>query len=100
MPEIPTIVSVDDHVIEPPTVWTDRLPEKYLDVGPRVVDRPVKKLSYIGGVLAWEEGEPGDEGDMASWWYYEDLHYPMVRTHSAVKFPRTRSRCGASRTTR
>ena len=42
----------------------------------------------MGGVLAWEEGEPGDDGDMASWWYFEDLHYPMVRTHSAVKFPR------------
>ena len=26
MPEIPKIVSVDDHVIEPPGVWQDRLP--------------------------------------------------------------------------
>ena len=88
MPEIPTIVSVDDHVIEPPDVWSDRLPKKYLDVGPRVVDRPLKRITYVGGVLSWEEGAPGDDGDMTSWWYYEDLHYPMVRTHSAVKFPR------------
>ena len=55
-----TIISVDDHVIEPATVWSDRLPKKYLDVGPRVVDRPLRSLSYVGGVLAWEEGEPGD----------------------------------------
>ena len=28
------LVSVDDHVIEPPNVWVDRLPAKYRDVGP------------------------------------------------------------------
>ena len=31
------IVSVDDHVIEPPNVWMDRLPEKYHDVRPRMI---------------------------------------------------------------
>ena len=31
------IVSVDDHVIEPPNVWLDRLPKKYHDVCPRVI---------------------------------------------------------------
>jgi predicted TIM-barrel fold metal-dependent hydrolase len=31
------IVSVDDHVIEPPNVWVDRLPSKYQDTGPRVI---------------------------------------------------------------
>ena len=30
-------VSVDDHVVEPPTLWTDRLPAKYADRAPRVV---------------------------------------------------------------
>ena len=25
--EIPLIISGDDHVVEPPTLWTDRLPE-------------------------------------------------------------------------
>ena len=30
------IISVDDHVLEPPDVWQKRLPKKYLDVGPRV----------------------------------------------------------------
>src|SRR3954468_16897731 len=32
------LISVDDHVIEPPNVWTDRLPAKYQDVGPRMKD--------------------------------------------------------------
>ena len=31
------LVSVDDHVIEPPNVWVDRLPAKYRDVAPRMV---------------------------------------------------------------
>ena len=29
------IVSVDDHVIEHPQVWLDRMPAKYKDVAPR-----------------------------------------------------------------
>ena len=32
------MVSVDDHLIEPPRVWVDRLPAKYRDLGPRWVD--------------------------------------------------------------
>ncbi|MBX6391513.1 MAG: amidohydrolase [Frankia sp.] len=33
------LVSVDDHIIEPPRVWLDRLPSKYHDVAPRMVRR-------------------------------------------------------------
>lgn len=32
------LFSVDDHIIEPPHVWVERLPEKYRDAGPRVVE--------------------------------------------------------------
>jgi predicted TIM-barrel fold metal-dependent hydrolase len=31
------MVSVDDHVVEPPGVWQDRVPAKYRDRAPRVV---------------------------------------------------------------
>ena len=31
------ITSVDDHVIEPPNVWQDRVPAKYRDVAPRIM---------------------------------------------------------------
>src|SRR5260370_36546459 len=30
------LVSVDDHIIEPPRVWLDRLPSKYHDRAPRM----------------------------------------------------------------
>ncbi len=31
------MVSVDDHVLEPPTVWQDRVPVRYRDIAPRLV---------------------------------------------------------------
>jgi hypothetical protein len=43
------LISVDDHILEPPSVWADRLPRKYAGVGPRI--------------------ESGDDGEF---WVYED----------------------------
>ncbi|MFC4055224.1 amidohydrolase family protein [Actinomadura syzygii] len=37
-PDLNWLISVDDHVIEPGHVWTDRVPAKYKDVAPRLVD--------------------------------------------------------------
>jgi predicted TIM-barrel fold metal-dependent hydrolase len=34
------ITSVDDHVIEPPGVWLDRLPKKYHEAAPHIVAEP------------------------------------------------------------
>jgi predicted TIM-barrel fold metal-dependent hydrolase len=31
------LISVDDHVLEPPDLWQSRLPAKFRDVGPRLV---------------------------------------------------------------
>lgn len=38
LPKETRIFSVDDHIHEHPTVWLDRLPVRYHDVGPRVVE--------------------------------------------------------------
>ncbi|MDT5357536.1 MAG: hypothetical protein QOJ56_6068, partial [Mycobacterium sp.] len=40
LPDDAKIISVDDHVIEHPRVWLDRLPAKYADVAPRIVKLP------------------------------------------------------------
>src|SRR5258708_12427326 len=40
LPADARIISVDDHVIEHPRVWLDRLPSKYEDVAPRIVKLP------------------------------------------------------------
>ncbi len=37
LPADAQLISVDDHVIEHPKVWTDRLPQKYQAEGPRVI---------------------------------------------------------------
>jgi predicted TIM-barrel fold metal-dependent hydrolase len=36
-PNLDWMISVDDHVIEPPTVWQDRLPVKYKESGPHMI---------------------------------------------------------------
>jgi predicted TIM-barrel fold metal-dependent hydrolase len=33
------MISVDDHVLEPPNVWQDRVPAKYKDAAPKIVVR-------------------------------------------------------------
>ena len=37
--DLPKIISVDDHVVEPPHVWQTWLPEKYRERGPRIERR-------------------------------------------------------------
>lgn len=55
------LISVDDHLIEHPRVWQDRLPAKYRDVGPKIVEQPLG------------EGKPA-----AQVWKYEDRIYPYI----------------------
>ncbi|RSN64336.1 amidohydrolase family protein [Actinomadura sp. WAC 06369] len=55
------LLSTDDHLIEPPHVWTDRLPERYREEGPRIVDLPR------------ENGGPPSEV-----WRYEGRLYPNI----------------------
>lgn len=38
------LISVDDHIIEPPGVWADRLPAKWRDVGPHVVEEDGQEI--------------------------------------------------------
>ena len=88
MRELPKIISVDDHITEPATVWSDRLPSKYADVGPRIHRLPVKQMTFIGGTFTAIPGEKGEEGPLADWWFYEDLRRPLTRLDTAVGFSR------------
>jgi hypothetical protein len=82
---LPLIISVDDHVVEPPNVWQDRLSSKYADVGPRIVRAPMGEITFVGGTLTVK---PGSEGNPTDWWYYENLKRPLLRVDSAVGVPR------------
>jgi len=49
------LISTDDHVVEHPKVWSDRLPPHWRDVGPRIVEE--------GGAQVWD---------------YEGRRYPQI----------------------
>jgi predicted TIM-barrel fold metal-dependent hydrolase len=81
--EIPRIISVDDHVVEPPDLWTNRAPAKFADRAPRV-ERDTAVFHFEGGVFSFEKGVEG--GEACDWWIYDDLIYPFPKLSAAVGF--------------
>jgi predicted TIM-barrel fold metal-dependent hydrolase len=47
--DLPKIISVDDHVVEPAHVWQTWLPEKYRERGPKVVRKRWGSFKQKGG---------------------------------------------------
>lgn len=68
--DLPKIISVDDHVIEPPHVWQTYLPERFRAQGPRVERGLWSDFRLKPGAnydqQQIEGGQPGD------FWVYED----------------------------
>jgi predicted TIM-barrel fold metal-dependent hydrolase len=83
--EVPWIVSVDDHVIEPPSLWVSRLPSRYRDSGPRVERLPAGTLALSGARYV---EQPGTDGPLVDYWVYEDLYQSLKRAVTAVGRPR------------
>ena len=84
--ELPKIISVDDHVVEPPHIWQTWLPERLRDRGPKVERRGIGYMKHIGGG-AYEQTFD-DTGPKADCWVYEDLVYINKRHVAAVGFDR------------
>src|SRR3954469_16755938 len=42
-----TVISVDDHIVEPPDTFDGRLPKKFADRAPHVVTRPDGKQTWV-----------------------------------------------------
>ena len=82
--EMPWIVSVDDHVVEPAHLWQSRLPEKYKAKGPRIEILPRGEMKLVDGV--WHE-RPGTGDDMAAWWHYEDHIYQIKQIIACPGIP-------------
>lgn len=80
---IPPLVDLDAHVVEPPDVWSSRLPRRYQDVGPRIELLPDGHARMVGG--AYVEA-PGTEGPLVAWWCYEDHRASVKRTISAAGY--------------
>ena len=55
------LVSVDDHVVEPPHLFEGRLPAKYRDRAPHVVHVGPEGLAHVGDLVD-ERDLGGQEG--------------------------------------
>ncbi|MBV9950505.1 MAG: amidohydrolase [Acidimicrobiia bacterium] len=86
MTELPKIISVDDHVVEPPHVWETWLPAKYKDRGPKVERRGIGTMRHVGG--GTYEQTFDEDGPKADCWIFEDLVYINKRHVAAVGFDR------------
>jgi predicted TIM-barrel fold metal-dependent hydrolase len=84
---LPKIVSVDDHVVEPPHVWQQWLPAKWRDRAPRVERRGIGRI-YIAGVGPKYAHEFDPDGTPADCWVFEDLVYVHKRNVAAVGYER------------
>ena len=84
--DFPKIVSVDDHVVEPPHVWVRWLLAKFRERGPRVERRGIGTMRHVGGGTYEQTFDP--DGPQADCWVYEDLVYIHKRHVAAVGYDR------------
>ena len=78
---LPWIVSVDDHVVEPPDLFEGRLASKWREVGPRVVRKP------------WEYGRgfrqafrPAATGPETDFWVVDEICLGIPKVEAAAGF--------------
>ena len=80
--ELPKIISVDDHVVEPPHVWQTWLPEQFRERGPRVVRKRWGGFKLKGGgKYEMDEDPDGQWGDA---WVYDDELIYVHKRHVAI----------------
>lgn len=70
--QLPGLVSVDDHVVEPADLWTSRMGAKADNAVPHVVRKQVP-TSAGSDELMW-----------ADVWVYEDVEVPLIRAFQSV----------------
>jgi predicted TIM-barrel fold metal-dependent hydrolase len=72
--DLPMMVSVDDHVIEPPTMFERWLPRKYHDRAPRVERKRISRETRAFSQLVEDP-----DGDPADVWLFGDSAYVLRR---------------------
>ncbi|MDG2304499.1 MAG: amidohydrolase family protein [Candidatus Binatia bacterium] len=87
--DLPAIISVDDHVMEPKTLWQEQLPPSMRERGPRVVREKVK-LEFVGGHYGVHRN--AEDGDWCDVWLFEDLATPTGLLHAPAGIPRKEQR--------
>ncbi|WP_280490225.1 amidohydrolase family protein [Nocardia carnea] len=67
------LISTDDHLIEHPRLWADRLPKKFLDTGPRIIEKEMPRSVHAGDGANSKTGTK-----VAEVWTYEGRIYPYI----------------------
>ena len=87
--DLPPIISVDDHILEPRTLWTEELPASLRDRGPRVTRERVR-LEFTGGHYGFTRDAA--DGNWCDLWLFEDLVCPTGLLHAPAGMPRSEQR--------
>lgn len=87
--ELPLIISVDDHVMEPRDLWQSELPAGLRHRGPRVVQEKVR-LEFSGGHYGFVRD--ASDGHLCDLWLYDDLVMPTGFLHGPAGVPREEQR--------
>jgi predicted TIM-barrel fold metal-dependent hydrolase len=85
--ELPWFISVDDHVLEPPDVWTSRLASKFLPQAPHYERRRVAGVRWTKDGFIPDLGADGVETDV---WVFGDVVTPPRRSICSVGLDRDR----------
>lgn len=87
--ELPLIISVDDHIMEPKDLWQRELPASLRDRGPRVVTENVS-LHFSGGHYGFTRDDP--DGSPCDVWLFDDMVVPTGLLHGPAGIPREEQR--------
>ena len=85
--ELPKIISVDDHVVEPPHTWQTWLPARFRDRAPRVERRGVAAIRIVGPGPKYQ-ADFDDDGTPADCWVFGDVVSVLKRNVTAVGYDR------------
>jgi predicted TIM-barrel fold metal-dependent hydrolase len=78
---VTAFISVDDHVLEAPDIWAERLPQRYQSLGPQV-RRERGQLGSSGWIPTSD-----DSGSWADVWYYGDVAMPLMTSFAGTNAP-------------
>ncbi len=81
--ELPLIISVDDHILEPRTLWQEQLPPSLRDRGPKVLREKVS-VEFVGGHFGVKRNDP--DGHDCDLWVFDDLVMPTGLLHAAAGY--------------
>jgi predicted TIM-barrel fold metal-dependent hydrolase len=85
--ELPKVISVDDHIVEPAHLWQERLPARLRDKGPRIERARWGEMHLIGGARYTQE--QAADGQWGDYWVYEDRMIYLHKRHVTIPLEAT-----------